>query len=461
MKVLIADDEQNIRRALSDLLDLDGIISATAENGLAAQRLLSEEPFDAAVLDLRMPGMTGLELLEWMRESGPLIPVIMISAHGDIQDAVDAMKRGAVDYVTKPFDPEDLHLRIRRAVEDDRLRRSVAPSPDGDTTDQTGAASPSRNEKMRSLMGIARKVAPSDSTVLVTGESGTGKEVLARTIHRLSQRADGPFVPVNLGAVPEQLMESELFGYEKGAFTGAAARKTGVFETAAGGTLFLDEIGEMPLHLQVKLLRVIQDRRVQRVGGTSTIPIDVRILAATNRDLKTAIGAGQFREDLYYRLNVIELHLPALRDRPEDIPDLVGVFLNRIRRRGGPSARGIDPDAIRLLTRYRFPGNIRELENIIERAALLAEHDQLSSRDFAFLGIDDTQIGADTPRSPDLSAEREIPNGAVTLADVEAVAIRRALLRNEGHRERTASELGITRRTLLNKIKEYGISTDS
>jgi two-component system response regulator AtoC len=450
MNVLIADDEQNIRKTLSELLSLDGISTRTAENGLAAQRLLAEEPFDAAVLDLRMPGMTGLELLEWIHESGPLIPVIVISAHGDIQDAVNAMKQGAVDYVTKPFDPEDLQMRIRRAVDDDRLRRSAAPTPVGDVD-------ASDNEAMRSLLAIARKVAPTDSTVLITGESGTGKEVLARTIHRLSPRDGGPFVPVNLGAVPEHLIESELFGYERGAFTGATARKTGVFETAAGGTLFLDEIGEMPLHLQVKLLRVIQDRRLQRVGGTTTIPIDVRILAATNRNLRDAIQAGEFREDLFYRLNVIELQLPALRNRPEDIPHLVGLFLDRIRQRGGAAVQGIEPDAVRLLARYHFPGNIRELENIIERATLLTERDHLSVGDFAFLGINDAHRPVAESRDGELSVDDAILSGAMTLADLEAVAIRRALLRNEGHRERTAVELGITRRTLLNKMKEYGV----
>ncbi len=452
MRVLIADDEQNIRRTLSDLLGIDGIDATTAENGLAAQRLLGEERFDAAVLDLRMPGMDGLELLAWMRESGPQIPVIVISAHGDVQDAVTAMKRGAIDYVTKPFDPDDLQMRVRRAVEDDRLRRSVTPSPETAGERVAEDHTESRNPGMRALMAIVHKVAPSDSTVLVTGEIGTGKEVLARTIHRGSPRSGGPFVPVNLGAVPDQLLESELFGYEKGAFTGATARKPGLFETAAGGTLFLDEIGEMPLHLQVKLLRVLQDRRLQRVGGTTTIPIDVRIVAATNRDLKQAIAEGVFREDLYYRLNVIELHLPALRERPEDIAELAGVFLDRIRRRGGPDVAGIAPDAIRLLTQYRFPGNIRELENIIERAVLLADSRELGPRDFAFLGV--VGPSGTEPRTVPPAA---MPEGPVSLAELERVAIERALLRNEGHRERTATELGITRRTLLNKIREYEI----
>lgn len=502
MRILIADDEKNIRTTLSQLFGLDGISVETAENGLAAQRLLSEQPFDAVVLDLRMPGMDGLQVLTWLRESGPQIPAIMISAHGDVQDAVSAMKQGAIDYVTKPFDPEDLQLRVRRAIEDDRLRRSVhrgglgAVPVDGDRENrenrdseendqESRAEETSANAAMQELMRIVRKVAPSESTILIGGESGTGKEVLARTIHRRSPRSGGPFVPVNLGAVPDQLLESELFGYEKGAFTGATVRKPGLFETAAGGTLFLDEIGEMPHHLQVKLLRVLQDRRIQRVGGTTTIPIDVRILAATNRDLKASIATGEFREDLYYRLNVIELRLPALRERVEDIAPLAGIFLERIRRRGGTHLAGIRPEAVRLLSRYRFPGNIRELENIIERAALLAEGEQLESRDFAFLGVAGVDAAETGDSARGTGGEAERPSGQtgmrervgrtaasdalredllsgiegpVALDQLELAAIRRALLRNEGHRERTAKELGITRRTLLNKIKEYQIT---
>jgi len=288
---------------------------------------------------------------------------------------------------------------------------------------------------------MARKVAPTDSTVLVTGESGTGKEVLATRIHALSRRSDGPFRPINVGGVPENLLESELFGYEKGAFTGADRRKPGLFELAAGGTLFLDEVGDMPLHLQIKLLRVLQDRKIQRLGGTSPIPIDVRIIAATNRDLETAVQDGTFREDLFYRLNVIRLELPPLRDRPTDIAVLAGRFVKEISRRVGKTVDAVSPDALRLLSSYRFPGNIRELENLIERAVILSEGRVLGLRDF-------------TIEPPERPARARKPG---TLRELEREAIVAALHRREGRRQAAAEELGISRRTLLNKIKEYGI----
>jgi two-component system response regulator AtoC len=464
MKVLIADDEKNIRTTLSQILSLEGFETAVAENGLSAQRMLLEDRFDAVVVDLRMPGMDGLELLSWMNDRGPQVPSIMISAHGDVKDAVEAMKRGAVDYITKPFDPDDVAIRLKRAVEDDRIRREIAGRRDERTASDNEEVS--RNPGMRKVHTAADRIAPTDSTVLITGESGTGKEVLARRIHRNSDRHMGPFVAINLGAIPESLIESELFGHEKGAYTGAIARRIGPFEEAAAGTLFLDEVGELPIHLQVKLLRVLQERVVQRVGGSTPIPVNVRIIAATNRDLKQGTKDGTFREDLYYRLNVIELHLPPLRKRPEDIGPLIGVFLDRLRARGVQRITGINVDAVRLLERYRFPGNIRELENIIERAVLLAESSELTPRDFEYLEISPSgdSLGADASHrnSPgDDTAARPLGmEGPVTLAQVEAATIRRALLRNDGHRERTADELGITRRTLLNKINHYGIATD-
>ncbi|MCK4516389.1 MAG: sigma-54-dependent Fis family transcriptional regulator, partial [Spirochaetaceae bacterium] len=313
MKVLIVDDEPNIRNSVADLCKTEDMDAETASNGLAAQKLLTEEHFDVLVLDIRMPGMDGIELLRWMKEEGPTVPTIMISAYGDVQDAVGAMKLGAVDYLVKPFDPDELLLRIRRAGDEQVIRRQVQASAQGTELWE------SSNPLMQGVYKLALRVAPTDSTVLVTGETGTGKEVIARYVHSQSKRSDGPFVPINLGGIPDQLLESELFGYERGAFTGADGRKQGRFELSAGGTLFLDEIGEMPLHLQVKLLRVIQDRKLQRLGGTGSIPIDARIVAATNRDLQAQVNEGAFREDLYYRLNVIQLHVPPLRERPEDI----------------------------------------------------------------------------------------------------------------------------------------------
>jgi two-component system, NtrC family, response regulator AtoC len=436
VRLLIADDETNIRQSISRYFALSGIETAEAKNGLSAQKLLQEEAFDGAIFDLKMPGMTGLELLEWLQEEGRDLPVIMISAYGEVEDAVAAMKAGAADYVVKPFDPEDLQMRILRAVESESLRRQAEVRSAGESVAET------QSPKLLEVYRIAERVAPTESSVLITGESGTGKEVLARKIHALSDRRDGPFVAINVGGIPENLLESELFGHERGSFTGAEARKRGMFEVATGGTLFLDEIGEMPLPLQVKLLRVLQDRRIQRLGATTSIPIDIRLIAATNADLKQRISDGSFREDLFYRLNVIHLHLPPLRERPEDIPVLVGHFLGKLRGRGGVSVSGIDTEAIRMLQSYPFPGNVRELENIVERAAILTDSETLRAADFAFL--------SGGPVTAD-------PEPAGSLRDLEKRAIIAALRRHEGKRQATSDELGITRRTLLNKIKEYGL----
>ncbi|MBU8913447.1 MAG: sigma-54 dependent transcriptional regulator [Spirochaetales bacterium] len=435
MRVLIVDDEPNIRSSVAELCGTENMDAETASNGLAAQKLLTQEHFDVLVLDIRMPGMDGIELLTWMKEEGPNVPTIMVSAYGDVQDAVGAMKLGAVDYLVKPFDPDELLLRIRRAGDEQVIRRQVQVSAHGTELWE------SSNPLMQGVYKLALRVAPTDSTVLVTGETGTGKEVIARYVHNQSKRADGPFVPINLGGIPDQLLESELFGYERGAFTGADGRKQGRFELSAGGTLFLDEIGEMPLHLQVKLLRVIQDRKLQRLGGTGTIPIDARIVAATNRDLEAQVADGAFREDLYYRLNVIQLQVPPLRERPEDITSLVAHFIRRYREKTGSAVSGISPETIARLQNYRFPGNVRELENLIERAMILADGTELQPRDFP--------IGEPAGRRPRVG----------TLNDMEREAIVEALHRHEGHRQNAADELGITRRTLLNKINEYELDT--
>jgi two-component system response regulator AtoC len=432
MRVLIVDDEKNLRESIASYLALEKIEVREAENGLSAQRILEEEAFDCIVLDLKMPGMSGLEFLSWLRDEGPSVPAVMISAFGNIEDAVKAMKLGASDYLVKPFDPDELVMRVNRAVTESRMKRqaSIIPSPQSEETE---------SRLMKDIHKLADRAAPSDSTILITGESGTGKEVLARRIHEKSRRAAGPFIPINLGGIPENLVESELFGYEKGAFTGAERRKEGMFEFASGGTLFLDEVGDMPLHLQVKLLRVIQDRKIQRLGGTQVIPIDVRLVAATNKDLAAMVSEKSFREDLYYRLNVIHVKLPPLRDRREDIPLLVGSLMRKLSARAGKKISGISEEALSLLQVYSFPGNIRELENLVERAIILCEGDILAARDFSL----------PEGRRP----EREARQG--TLAELEREAIRASLLRNEGRKIETANELGISRRTLLNKIKEY------
>jgi len=436
VKVLVVDDEKNIRESVERYLRLEGLETAGAENGLSAQRLLSEQAFAAAIVDLRMPGLDGLGLLGWLKEQGLRVPVIMISAYGEIRDAVEAMKLGARDYVVKPFDPEELVVRLKRVLESRRLEAEVelAAAPEGL---EVLGDSPA----MREIRAMAEKVAGTPSTVLITGESGTGKEVIARLLHSLSGRADGPFVPVNVGGIPETLLESELFGYEKGAFTGADRRKPGMFELASTGTLFLDEIGDMPLSLQVKLLRVLADRRVQRLGGTLSIPVDARVISATNRDLDALVAAGRFREDLFYRLNVIRLSVPPLRERSGDLAPLVGRLVRRLNARLGKSVRGVDAQALEALRGYAFPGNVRELENLLERAMIFAESDTL--------GPSDLTLPAGAARAA---------TAARSLDSLEREAIVNALRRWEGSRTRTAAELGISRRTLLNKIKEYGIT---
>ncbi len=435
MRILVVDDEKNIRESIARFLRLDGMEPVIAENGLSAQRLLEEQTFAAGIIDLKMPGMDGLELLRWIQSEGPRLPVIMISAYGEINDAVEAMKLGAQDYVVKPFDPEELVLRLKKIIQNRRLQDQVTLGARREAWELIGESAP-----MRRIRQMVDRIAATPSTVLITGESGTGKEVIARAIHARSDRASGPFVPVNVGGIPDTLLESELFGYERGAFTGADRRKEGMFELASGGTLFLDEIGEMPPHLQVKLLRVLQDHKVQRLGGTHVLPVDVRVVAATNQDLEARVGEGRFREDLFYRLNVIRIEVPPLRERPEDVPLLAGHVIARLNKKLGREIAGIDSEALRALAEHIFPGNVRELENLIERAFIFAEGDTITAKELSL---------------PQSSAPAR-PRPA-TLDSMERQAVIEALHRWEGNRTRAAAELGITRRTLLNKIKEYGL----
>lgn len=439
-KVLIIDDEKNMRESLAEYLALDGYAAECASDGEAGLGFLSREVFQAVLLDLRMPGMDGLAVLAKVRDLGAPTPVIMMSAHGDIADAVEAMKLGAADYLVKPFDPAELVIRLRKAVEAASLERLATVGK------RLASGWIGTDPAMLAVRRMVERVASAPSTVLITGESGTGKEVVARELHRLSGRSSGPFVPVNVGAVPEALLESELFGHEKGSFTGADARKTGLFELASGGTLFLDELGEMPAQTQVKLLRVLQERVIMRVGGTRPVPIDVRIIGATNKDLEGAVATGAFREDLYFRLNVIRLRLPPLRARPGDIAPLAAHFIEKFSREMGKSVAGISEDALELLRGYRFPGNVRELENIIERAVILCESGLITAVDLA--------LEHAAPAAPEES--EALRSGGIR--EAEERAIREALDKNGWHRERTAAELGISRRTLLTKMKEYGIS---
>jgi two-component system, NtrC family, response regulator AtoC len=440
VKLLIADDEPNIRESIARFLSSEGMDCTVASDGLQAQALLEAEHFDGIVLDLRMPGLDGLSLLSWLRESGPSVPVIVISAYGDVRDAVQAMRLGARDYLVKPFDPEELILRVRRMLEESLLAegaeafRREADAAQGVSSPWIGDA-----DSMRAIQSLIERVAPTPSTVLITGESGTGKEVIARLLHSLSQRTEAPFAAINIGGIPDTLLESELFGHEKGAFTGAVERKRGMIELAGSGTLFLDEIGDMPIQLQVKLLRVLQDKRVQRLGATQSFPIDARIVAATNKDLDKLMKLGIFREDLYYRLNVIHIQVPPLRERREDIPRLARMFVERLNRERGKKVRGIDAEAMVRLQGYNFPGNVRELENRIERAFILSAGDMILTRD----------LGDPFTSSP-------LPRRQGKLRDNERELIERTLARNGGNRTRAAAELGISRRTLQNRLKESG-----
>jgi two-component system response regulator AtoC len=437
VKVLIADDEKNIRDSLASYLRNAGFEAKTAADGEQARALLEEESFDALVADLRMPRLGGLELLSWLGEAGPSVSAIMISAYGEVRDAVQAMKLGARDYLVKPFDPEELLLKLERLFEESSLAGQVEAGRRELGSPSTAGSWIGDAEKMRAVRELIERVAPTQSTILITGESGTGKEVVARLAHALSPNAGGPFVAVNVGGVPESLLESELFGYDKGAFTGAEARKLGMFELASSGTLFLDEIGDMPLHLQVKLLRVLQEKKVQRLGSTKAVPINARIIAATNRDLEALLAEGRFREDLYYRLNVIRVELPPLRERREDIPRLAGVFVERISRELGRKIKGIEGEALERLASYPFPGNVRELENRIERACILCQGDYVTLRD---LGEPFTKAAPRPKKGSIKDAERDL--------------IERAIAKHGGNMTKAAEELGISRRTLFNKRKE-------
>ena len=433
MKVLIVDDEKNIREIMIKVLELEGIYGRGAENGLSAQRILLEESFDIIVSDLKMPGLNGQELLEWVEETGLQTPVLMISAFGQADDAVRALKAGAYDYIVKPFAPEELLHRIQSAYKSRMMQKKLMGK---DVENDYISHAPA----MLKLKQRMLKIAPTPSTVLITGESGSGKEVSARFIHRNSLAAEGPFLSINIGGIPENLLESELFGYEKGAFTGADKRKQGLFEMASGGTLFLDEIGEMPLSLQVKILRVLQEKTIRRLGGTADIPIGARIISATNRNLEKEVQKQNFREDLYYRLNVARIEVLPLRERREDILPLTTSLLQKLNRKMGSGIQSLSPEAVSWLESYSFPGNIRELENLLERACIFSSGKELSLKDL------DLPEKNGNPRA-------EIESG--TIREMERKMIGRALHKWEGNRTKSAEELGISRRTILNKINEY------
>ena len=447
--ILVVENEDNMRRVLTALLRRNGYKTLEAGDGEAALELLSNERVDAVLSDLRMPRMNGLELVQHMRTRFRPIPVVLLTAYGTIGSAVEALKQGAFDYLTKPFDPDEIRQVLAKAVRTRLLQESETIVDSEEDPEQLLVG---KSEALASVKRMLARVAPTPATALITGESGTGKELVARSLHLLSPRREQPFVKINCAAIPEGLLESELFGYEKGAFTGAAARKPGRFELADSGTLFLDEIGEIPLAAQPKLLRAVQEGSFYRVGGTRTITVDVRLVVATNRDLKREVREGRFREDLFYRLNVVPIQLPPLRERREDIPMLAHAFIERFARGLKRPVKDIEPDAIEALVAHAWPGNIRELENVIERCVLFSEQATISLQDLPpellVERADSTSSGKAPPLRERVRSETR---------RIERAVIVEALQMTNGNVTKAARRLGISRRGLQLKIKELEI----
>ena len=442
-RILVVDDEKAMRESLNDWLKEDGYQVGLAESGNKAIDMARKDPWEVILLDLKMPGMNGLETLKKLKEVRPDAEILMMTAYATVDTAVQAMKEGAFDYLVKPFDPDEVEMLIQKIVahrdlvlENILLRKKLEETYQFDEII-------GKSDVMQEVFALITRVAPTDSTVLITGESGTGKELIARAIHGNSNRCYMPFIAVSCGALPDSLLESELFGYEKGAFTGAEHTKKGRFEMAHKGTLFLDEIGDISLKTQVDLLRVLQQKEVQRLGGEDVVEVDVRIIAATNRDLSMAIRENRFREDLYYRLNVIAVKVPPLRERKEDIPLLADAFLRKYCLEMNKEERKIGRSALKLLMDYDWPGNVRELENIIERALVIGQADEISPDDLPFSS---KELGPDAfPKS---------------LRMMEKIHIQRILEATGWNITRAARDLGIDRQTLYNKIEKYGIKRE-
>src|ERR1700728_6649 len=445
--ILIVEDEPKMRRLLELQLAEEGFqarIAADAETGL---QMLGKESFDVVVTDLKLPGMSGLEFLQAVKRVNADLPVVLMTAFGTVESAVDAMKAAASDYVLKPFSLAELVLVIRKELASHQLRQE-----NRDLREALGRRYEYKNivaksDKMQAVLALVERVAPTNSTVLIGGESGVGKDLVARAIHEHSQRANGPFVKINSTAIPETLLESELFGYEKGAFSGAVSMKPGKFEVANNGTLFLDEIGDVPAAIQVKLLRVLQDREFERLGGTRTLKVDVRLVAATNRDLRAALEEGTFREDLYYRLNVVAIDIPPLREHKEDIPALAQFFLEKFARESGKPVHNITPAAMKMLMDFHWPGNVRELQNVIERAITLSAS---STLDVADIHIDNAR------RAHIESGSAVLPEG-MSMEQWEEELLREALKRANGNKSQAARALGLSRNALRYRLSKMGV----
>lgn len=447
--LLIIDDEPKISGVLSRMLAKDGYEVDWTDNPVQGLEKLSARHFDIILCDLKMPELSGIDVLERAKRISPDTDFVVMTAYASAQTAVESMKKGAVDYLIKPFPIDELKLLIQRIEETKNLKEENQRLKDAIGQKFSFQNIVAESKQMQDVLSRARKVASSNSSVLLRGESGTGKEVLAKAIHNMSSRAKGPLVVVNCGAIPENLMESELFGHVKGSFTGAIETRKGMFETANTGTIFLDEIGEVPVHLQVKLLRVLQEGEVQRVGESTPRKVDVRIIAATNRNLEDAVAQGGFRQDLYYRLNVIPVQIPPLRERRDDIPALIEYFLKRYTPEG--QSKRLSPDAVNLLMKYEYPGNIRELENAIEHAVVLSESDVIHVSDLPL------QI-----QNFEWARGAGVSGGSIDhmhLEDVEKRCILSALEKTRYNHTRAAAHLGITRRTLGYRIQKYGLET--
>ena len=464
-QVLIVDDEPNLRKILAAQLSRDGYDVLTAEDGEQGLQTLRDHHIDLVITDLKMPKVDGMTLLREALREEPELPIVMITAHGTVDTAVEALKTGAFDYLTKPFDKDEVRQIVAKALKTRQLAGAEATRVQEAPGARFGIIGSSSG--IVDLYAVLERVADTPTTVLITGESGTGKELVARALHDHSSRKDKPFIKVNCAAIPKELIESELFGYERGAFTGAVSSKPGRFELANGGTLFLDEIGEIPVEMQVKLLRALQESEFERVGGIKTIRVDVRLVAATNRDLKKLIASGAFREDLFYRLNVVPMRLPALRERGSDIPVLVEHFLTKFNERLKKHVTGVEPEALDVLSVYGWPGNIRELENVVERAVLFCDAQKLRAQDLP----PEVRGGPSTPSNPplmesgtasELSAALAAEGGLkehvkVAMSRLERELVGRALSQTGGNVTHAARLLKISRKGLQLKMKELGL----
>ncbi|MBW1714568.1 MAG: sigma-54-dependent Fis family transcriptional regulator [Deltaproteobacteria bacterium] len=449
--ILIVDDEKNYLVILEALLAPEGYEIITEDNAANALRLVREADLDLVITDMRMPGMSGMELLEEAKKIEPELPVIMMTAYGTIEKAVEAMKKRAYDYITKPFRNEELKLTVKKALEFYRLKKENRLLSDALSDRYKYGNIIGKSQPMLNIYEMIGKVAPSKASIMITGPSGTGKELIAKAIHYNSPRKNRPFISINCGALTETLLESELFGHERGAFTGAIAMKKGRFELADGGTLFLDEVGEMPPSLQVKLLRVLQEMDFERVGGTKTIKVDVRIVAASNRRLKEDVDKGIFREDLFYRLNVVHIEVPPLKERVEDIPFLVAHFVEKFRSSNKKKIE-LAPEVWKALYSYPWPGNIRELENTIERAMVMSSDESITLKDLPDYVVSEKKQAIDLDRIVPLNLPL-----AEALDQIEEKLISRALKHSNNVQSRAAEMLGVTRHAMHYKMKKYGM----